>query len=288
MDNFKFQLVQTEFDESGNYIGQGSEQFSAKNVTDANRPLKSSQVVIAEESAATEEDNAGHVMVESSPLHVTDSMEAATRDLKEQAKSKKKKELQGGIVEHHDSAPSRKQKPVTKDASKVITGDVFKSDKASLATSVVLDANHSPVPVGSVNENMKFASSDNPHPNTFVYDPPKSGQKDVVASPPVNYGGKSSKLEKTEMFTEASPEKVGENTMTQPAMAPVSDLSPEITIDTIVRNPSKTSALDAISKCRNYQTLKLAHKQLRQLGNKQDLEKAVQHRLLTVPPGSVG
>ena len=292
LKNFDLLIDQGDFNEDGSFRKEGVIEKNPETVLN----LKSSQIVLQDEFSAEpagvieppkmeKADNSyGSVTVTSSEIQVSDSVEKATQSLREQAKAMHvdNKDKRGTIV---DSRPEKETKVVQ---STVITGDDFKKKSSNASRAVVLDKNHSPVGVESIPENMKFAYNTE-QSNTFVLSPPvaESG-RDVMSNPVVNYGGNSTKLEKTSIEPTAPKESIGENLMSQPAMTASDNLKQVISLDSIVRNPSKLAALEAINKCRDYHMLKIASKQLRSSGDKPELEKAVQRRLTVVPPGSVG
>ena len=287
LKNFKLEIMETEFSEDGLYlpaIERVAQEEATAHKAEEEASLKSTQIVLKEEfSEAERPPIPGKVTLTSSPVQVSESVEDATADLVEQAKSiRQPSRGHRGFIQDN-----RPDKPVKVEKSTVITGDSFKKNSSQASTAVVLDANHKPVGVEAVKENMKFANT-SVRENTFVANPPVTGHLDVAKSPVVNYGGNKSRKEKPKMETTAQGESIGDdNVMNQPAMTAVENLKQPVSLDRIVRNPSENDALEAVQKCKDYHLLKAASKQLRQLGNKPKLEKAVELRLRVVPPGAV-
>ena len=292
LKNFELLIDQTDFNQDGSFKRDLVEKTDTKSIPAPRQP-KSNQIVIEEEFSAEptetaeapnleQSDNSGTVTVTSSEVQVTDSVQNATEALVEQAKAMAQQPDKRGFI-----VDNRPEKETKVEASTVITGDDFKQNSDEASRAVVLHAGKTPVGVDSVPENMKFANRVDS--NAFVLEPPAApASQDVMNDPVVNFGGSATALEKAKMESSAPQESIGKNTMSQPAMTASDNLKQPISLDTIVRNPSDASAIDAINKCRDWHMLKIASKQLRNLGNKPALEKAVEKRLGTIPPGSAG
>jgi len=137
-------------------------------------------------------------------------------------------------------------------------------------------------------------TDNSPTPNTYIHIP----KTNASGEEGVNYGGQTSiSPQKAEVIREATKSKQSaeksqvvrskggqKNIMNQPQRAPIDSLIKGSSIEGIVQEPNGHVASKQIKGCQDAKTLKIAHKQLRELGkHKRAVE--VERRLLELPPG---